>query len=548
MHRYREIISVWARHGFGDLLAGLNLDKYLDFGEKYLHLHVAPIPHLTRAQRVRMALEELGPAFIKLGQMMSNRPDLLSSDLLTELEKLQDAVPPFPDAEARTVVEAELGGPIDRHFANFGATPVASASMAQVHKAVLLTGEEVAVKVQRPGLDDLLKVDLEIMFHLAALLERYVQGMNILSPVTICEEFERTIKKELDFSREASQLERFANAFSDARHFKVPKVYGSFTTRRLLVLEYIHGVKVTNRQGLLDAGLDPKAAARNGAGIIFRQIFELGYFHADPHPGNILVLEGNVICLLDYGMVGSISPAHRDHLVSVLIGMVERDAGRISKTLMQLAVHPIESAESLEYHVGELLDEYVYVTLRELRVGDFLRKLIRLILEHKLKMLPGFYLLLKTVVTVEGVAGRLDPEFDMVEQFRPFARRIMRERLSPKRLLSDLYHTAWDLSPLLREFPSEARGILDLVKRGKIRIEFQHRGLEPLLEVHERIVNRIVFALVLASLVIGSSLVVLAGVPPTWQGIPIIGLGGFSVAALLGFWLLVNILRKGKIH
>jgi ubiquinone biosynthesis protein len=548
INRFREILGVFVKHGFGDLSDILHLDKYLDLGTKYFRLppRVATA-HLTRPERFRTALEELGPTFIKLGQMVGNRPDLLAPEWAAALEKLQDDVPPFPSAEAKAVVAAQFGEPLDSLFRHFGELPIASASMAQVYKAELLTGEKVAVKVQRPGIEDLVKVDLEIMFHLAFLLEKYVQGMDVLNPMSICEEFERTIVKELDFSLEASQMERFAQASADLSIFYVPKVHRSLTSRMVLTIEFIDGMKISNLEGIRHAGMDPGRIADDLSQVLMHQVFTQGFFHADPHPGNILVMADRTICFLDYGMVGSLSPTHRDRLLDILVGVAEQDPGRIAKTLIQLAYQPSDIVEDLEFQVGELLEAYSFVTLKDFRIGEFLNRLIRLIITNRLRMPPGFYLMLKAVVTLEGVSRRLDPEFDMVESIKPFAKKAMKARLRPGRLARDMYFGALDLTPMLKEFPAQARDILGLIKRGKLRIEFQHQGLEPILKTHERMMTRLVFALVLASLIIGSSLVVLSGIPPKWYGVPVIGVAGFVSAAVVGFWLLVSIiLRKGS--
>jgi ubiquinone biosynthesis protein len=548
INRFREILSVFVKHGFGDLSDTLHLEKYHDLGSKYFRFPARVIaPHLTRAERFRTALEELGPTFIKLGQMVGNRPDLLAPDWACELEKLQDSVPPFPTAQARASIESQFGKPIEALFRNFADTPIASASMAQVHKAELHSGESVAVKVQRPGIEDMVKVDLEIMFHLAYLLEKYVQGMDALNPVSICEEFERTILKELDFGLEASSMERFAQASADMAVFYVPKVYRAFTSRKILTTEFINGFKVSNIEGIRHAGLDPARIAAHLSEVLLHQVFKQGFFHADPHPGNILILKDGTICFLDYGMVGSLSPSHRDRLLDILVGVAGQDAARIAKTLLQLAFQPTDIVEDLEFQVGDLLETYSFVTLKDFRIGEFLNRLIRLIIRNRLRMPPGFYLMLKSVVTLEGVSRRLDPDFDMVERIKPFARKAMRDRLRPDRLAREMYQGALDLSPLLKEFPAQARDILGLIKRGKLRIEFQHQGLEPMLRSHERLMTRLVFALVLASLIIGSSLVVHSGIPPKWHDVPVIGVAGFLGAALIGFWLLVSILRSGRL-
>jgi ubiquinone biosynthesis protein len=299
--------------------------------------------------------------------------------------------------------------------------------------------------------------------------------MDVLNPVAICEEFERTILKELDFSLEASQMERFAQASADLATFYVPKVHRSRTGRHVLATEFIEGFKVSNLEGLRHAGMEPGRIAVDLSNVLLHQVFNQGFFHADPHPGNIIIMADRTVCFLDYGMVGSLSPTHRERLLDILVGVASQDAARIAKTLLVLAYQPSDIVEDLEFQVGELLEAYSFVALKDFRIGEFLNRLIRLIIRNRLRMPPGFYLMLKAVVTLEGVARRLDPSFDMVESIKPFAKKAMKERLRPDRLARDMYYGAMDLTPMLKEFPAQARDILGLIKRGKLRIEFQHQ-------------------------------------------------------------------------
>ena len=548
INRYREIITVLVKHGFGDLVTNTNLEKYIDFGKKLLSgKRIPKIAYYSRWERIRMALEELGPTFIKFGQIMSNRPDLLPQELIIELEKLQDSVPPFAEKAARQLIEEELGKPISTTFKRFISTPIASASIAQVHKAILMNGEKVVIKVQRPRIEQIIEVDLEIMLHLATLMEKHIKGMDILNPVGIVKEFERSIRKEIDFKIEATHIERFGRNFQDDMNIYVPKVYRNYTTKKILTMEFIDGIKVSNIEAVLKSGNDPKIIASRGADLVLKQIFEHGFFHADPHPGNILVLNNNIICFLDFGMMGVLLPKHREYLGSIIIGIVNKDAKRITKTLVLFSTNSrIENIERLEYQVSELIEQYSYLPLKDINVGELLNKGIKLILAHKIEIPPDLYLLSKALITIESVGRNLDPDFDMVKHTEPFAKKLLKERLSPRKLAKDLYLSATEFTLLLRDFPSEIREIIKQIKLGQFKIEFEHKGLEPMLKKHDQISNRIAFAIVLASLIIGSSLIVLSGIPPKWNGIPIIGIVGFLGAGLMGFWLLVSILRHGK--
>jgi len=548
MTRYREIIQVLVKHGFGDLITRSNVERYIDRGRKLLPGRSdAEIASLSRWERVRMVLEELGPTFIKFGQIMSNRPDLLPQELIAELAKLQSEVPPFSDEEAKNLIEEELGRPVSEIFAEYSPTPIASASIAQVHRATLLHGEEVAIKVQRPGIEQIIKTDLEIMFDLATLMEKHIQEMDILHPVAVVKEFKRSIKREIDFNIEAAAIERFGRNFQDDDTIYVPKVYRDYSTRKVLTMEFIDGVKASSAEVLINAGLDPKLLASRGADLVLKQVFEHGFFHADPHPGNMVALPENVVCFLDFGMMGSLSLVHREALSNILVGVVNQDAAGITKTVLKLARNQyIEDAEQLEYEIYELLEQYSHRSLKSVNMGVLLNQMVSVVVKHRLRIPPNFYLLSKALITIEGVGRLLDPDFDMVKHTEPFAKKLLRERLNPLKLTKDFYLSVIDLSILLRDLPAETREILAQIKEGKTRIEFEHKGLDPMLKTLDQISNRISFSIVLSSLIVGSALIMRAEIPPKVYGVPIIGALGFVAAGVMGFWLLVSILRHGK--
>lgn len=494
-----------------------------------------------------MALEELGPTFVKLGQILSTRPDLIPVEFIQELSKLQDHVPPFPYPEVEQIIESELGTPLGNIFQHLKETPLASASLGQVHRARFADGEEVVVKVQRPGIQRTIEVDMEIMLHLATLMERHLEGWDLHRPTKVVEEFARTLEKELDYTIEASNMEHFARQFMDDQSIYVPKIYRETTTSRVLTMEYVDGIKASEIDRIQLASLDQKEIAHRGADLILKQIFIHGFFHADPHPGNIFILPNNIICYLDFGMMGRIDRQTRENFADLVMSIVRRDEGKAGDALLRLTLWEDEPERStLERDLGEFMDLHFYRPLKELKFGKLLRQLLEMASKHRLRVALDLFLMLKALSTIEGVGRMLDPDFDITEHAEPFIRRIQWDRLHPRRIAGDIFDTGAEIVHLLKEIPRELREILKKARQGKVKMEFEHRGLEPMLATHDRISNRIAFAIILASLVIGSSLIVLADIPPKWHGIPVIGLAGFLVAGVMGFWLLVSILRHGK--
>ena len=548
IQRYRQILTVLFKYGFGDLVHTLKIEQYLEIGLQMIsRKRREKIETLSRAERVRMAMEELGPTFIKMGQILSTRPDLLPVEFIQELGKLQDHVPPFEYAQVKDIIERELGVPLGQLFKDFEETPLASASIGQVHRARLVDGDVVVVKVQRPGIRKTIEVDLEIMLHLATLMERHLKAMEIHRPTRIVEEFARTLEKELDYTIEAAHTERFAMQFIDDTTVYVPKIYREATTSRVLTMEYVSGIKASEIARLDEAGLDRREIARRGFDLIMKQVFVHGFFHADPHPGNIFILPGNVICYLDFGMMGRIGRKSRENFADLIMNIVRRDEVKVTDALVRLTISDEEpNHNALERDVAEFIDQHFYRPLKELDLGKLLHQLLEMAARHRLTVPPDLFLMIKALSTAEGVGRVLDPDFDATERAAPFVRRIQLQRLHPKRVAEDIYDSGSDFLHLIKEIPGELREILRQARQGRVKIEFEHRGLENMLSTHDRISNRLAFAIVLASLIIGSSLIVLSGIPPKWHGIPVIGLAGFIIAGVMGLWLLVSIIRRGS--
>ncbi len=547
--RYRQITLVLLKHGLGDLVTRLGLHKQLGIGKKTMqkHHHARQAADLTRWQRVVLILQELGVSFVKLGQLASTRPDLIPPEACSELEKLQDTVKPFPFEQVKEIVEAELGKPLEQAYKSFCHKPIASASVSQVHKAVLPDGSVVAVKVQRPDIRKTLEVDLDIMFHLAVLTEKHFPQLDTIDPVGVVSEFSRAIKRELDFENEAGNIERFRRNFTNDKTVHIPKVYRDFTTGKVLTMEYLDGVKVSDIDTLARGNYDTKLIAKRGANFILKQIFEDGFFHGDPHPGNILILPDNVIGPLDYGMTGSLTGKNRDYLGDMLAGIIRRNARQMAQAL--IGVSRLEAAsdiESLEADMNDFVEQYLYLPLKDIRMNRLFAQLLQILMQHKIKLPPVFYLLFKALIMVEGNGRRIDPDFEIIEHMRPFVIRFMKKRFALSKLKKDFLTAGLNWQALLCDLPGDMRHIIGQVKHGKVHIEFEHKGLEPMLKTHERISNRITYGMVLSSLIIGSSLVVLSGLPPKWHNIPLIGIAGFIAAGILGFTMLTSIFKQDK--
>jgi len=547
--RYSEILGVLFNFGFEDLVISLKVEHYLDLGRQLLFFkRKEKIEHYSRAERLRMALEELGPTFIKLGQILSTRPDLLPPDFLEELAKLQDEVPPFSWPEAKGILEAELGPAWSEVLDQVAPEPLAAASIGQVHLARLVEGEEpVAVKIQRPGIKRIVEVDLEILFHLATLMERHLEGWAVHKPTEVVEEFGRTMEREMDYRSEAANLERLAADFLKDQRVYVPKVFREASTGRVLTMEYIQGIKADQIARLRTEGFDLKELAERGADLVMEQILIHGFFHADPHPGNIVVLPGHVVCFLDLGMVGRLDRSTREDLVDLVMAIVRRNETALVEVLLRLTVWEEEpDRRALGRELRDFIEGHLDRPLKELELGRLMQQLFRLAAKYQLGVPPDLLLLLKALTSIEGLGRRLDPDFDMIEKARPFVERIQRERFHPRRLAGDLWDFGKELVGVVKELPGELRTILRLARQGKLKLEFEHLGLDPILNTLDRVGNRLAFAIVLASLIIGSSLVVLSGIPPKWHDIPVIGLAGYVAAGIMGFWLLISILRGGR--
>jgi ubiquinone biosynthesis protein len=547
LRRIREITTVLAKYGFPDVVALLRLERTVAMGRRLRPWRSRVAPSGTKAQRLRQALEELGPTFVKFGQALSTRPDLVPADLVAELSRLQDTVASLPPGVAEASIEAEFGLPIARVFERFDPVPVAAASIAQVHRARLVGGEDVAVKIRRPGIEAIIERDLGILGLIARLAERYLPDSDLYQPSTLVSEFTRAIRRELDFSREGRTIERFARNSAGDTTVRFPRVHWPQTTAGVLTMEYMDGTKVSDV--LADpTTFDARLIAARGGELLLKQVLRDGLFHADPHPANIFVMPDNVICLLDFGSVGRVDRPLRDALASLLDAVVHEDAERVAAAILSIGrpLHKLDAAQ-FRRDLADAIDGYVGVPLQDLSIASLLQDALAVMRRHRLQFPSDLMLLARAFVTIEGVGRRLDPTFNMVEHARPVVAGILRDRLAPSAVASRVADMGREMAVAMRTLPRDLVEIVGKARDDRLQIQFVHRNLEHFVQEMDRASNRLSFAVVIAALVVGSSFVLQGGAGPQLFGLPAIGLVGFVAATVLGLWLAVGILRSGRL-
>jgi len=550
IRRYRTILGILIKYGFGQFVEQLNINYYLELGRKIVTLGTAPkeIERLGQPQRLRLALEELGPTFIKLGQLLSTRPDLIPREYIDELKKLQDRVPSVPQDRIRAAVERELGYPAEELFAEFDPDPIAAASIAQVHHGRLKDGSKVVFKIRRPGIVDVIETDLDILMGLAYLIEHHVPGGELYDPVGLVKEFRRTIHRELDFTREARTIERFAANFADDETVHVPQIHWDYSGETVLTMEHIEGIKVNDLDRLRTEGYDLKIIASRGADLFLRQVLEFGLFHGDPHPGNIFILPENRVCMVDYGMVGHIGEELKQQLVDLLLAILQRDVDRIIDQLLYSGELTDESnLKALKRDLSEFIEDYYELPLQEIKVGKLLGDFVEILTHYRIRFPSDLMLLARALVAMEGLGRQLDPDFNMIGYLRPWLERLVKERLSPGNLGRDFGRVAQSYLSLARNLPTDIKEFINRVNRNKFKIDLEHRGLEKLITDLDKASNRISFSLLIAALIVGSSLIMQTDKGPLLFGFPILGFLGYSVAGILGLWLAIAILRSGRL-
>jgi ubiquinone biosynthesis protein len=542
----------FVRNGFGFIVKELGLFDMLSFPRRWFiegdlddEVHTK-----TTGERVRLFLEELGPAFVKMGQIASTRPDIVPAGIIKEREKLQDHVPPFSFEQVQQIMEEELGATGDTIFREFQAKPLAAASIGQVHYAVLHSGEPVAVKVQRPDIRNTIETDLEILQDLAQLAEKRLEWASRYQLGDIVEELAKSLRTELDYTIEGRNAEKIAKQFELTKNIRIPHVYWEYSTKRILTMEYIQGSKLNEQVELENKGFNCKILAERLVRSVLHQILIEGFFHGDLHPGNVWALPGEVIVFIDFGMVGRLTPEIKYHFASLVIAMMRQSTDGVIKAITRMGIVPDDvHLDRLRSDVDQLREKYLNVPLSQVSLGESVNDLFAVALQHHIRMPADLTILGKTLLTLEGIVQKLDPELSILKIAEPFGRQLLKERFHPKKMAGSAWNNIVNHAEVLTNLPKHIHDITSILKKGKMRMEVTIPELDRFLTKLDRISNRLSFSIVLLSfsivmvgLIIGSALGRQTSI--LWN-LPAIEIG-FGVATLMFLWLLFSIFKSGR--
>jgi ubiquinone biosynthesis protein len=545
--RLSEIAQVAVKHGFGYFFETHRLTDLLPWGRREAITDGVPS---QRGQHLRELLDELGPTFVKFGQLLSTRPDVVPPDILTELQGLQDDVRPFPAADVERVVYEDLGLSIERLFLEFDERPLAAASIGQVHRAVLPNGRVVAVKVQRPNAPRQIEADIALLYQAARIARERVRALDFIDARLLVDEFARSIRQELDYRSEARNAEAFRRNFAGHPHVRIPRVYWSYTRARVLTMEFLEGTKLAD----LDFASLPTDERRALAYVIadtwMTMIFRHGFFHADPHPANVFVIASpEVIGLVDFGQAGKLTDDDMSKLTALFIDAANERVDLLPRRLADLGVrYPREREEEFLTELREIYYRYYGVSLAEIDPLQVIREAFELIYSMNLRLPTRFVMLDKAIATLGSVGVELYPDFNVFEVAKPYARNLMLERFSPQRVLSRAHKESLEILRVARDMPFQVHDFLEEIRDGQIEVGFVHKGLDEFMHKLDVAFNRLVVALVVTGGLIGSSLIgIFADSGPHILGIHIISAIGFVLAGVLGLWLLWGVVRSGRL-
>ena len=554
-NRIRQITNVFLKYGFGKVIDQIHLGRFIPFRKRMRTFgQWPPVKSPSAPEQLRMAFAELGPSFIKLAQILSSRPDLITKRYAEEFKKLQDRVPPFPVDEAIRIVEQETGRNLQDIFIEFDRTPIAAASIAQVFRGKLIDGSDIIIKVQRPHIREQIETDIAILTYAANLLEKYIPESSFFNPTGIIEEFSRTVRKELDFVEEARNCMRFRRNFEQNTDIYIPRVFEEHITDKVIIMEHIEGVRIDDIANITRQGLDRKRLAKVGVDAYFKQILEDGFFHADPHPGNIFAMPSGQIGFMDFGIVGRVTPELRETMASTFLALIHKDFDKLIDQYIELGLVPehvdLEAfRREFKADLMDFLDPLYGMTLGEIHFNfaDYLESVTHIALKHNMKIPSDLLLVNKAMLVLESLGSELDPEFDFIAAAEPYATKLIKDRLRPGRLYEKARKNVMEASDFVMLFPKQLRQIIQKVLKDDIGVKMTHIGMDKLIKDMDRSSNRIAFSMIISAILLSSAIMHATGAGPSIFGFSLLGMSAFGIAFVLGIWLIISIIRSGRL-
>jgi ubiquinone biosynthesis protein len=545
--RLRELAGILVRHGFGDVVSRSGLVGVLErAGEMLAGGRDPALAGMEPPVRVRMALEAMGPTFVKLGQVLATRVDLLAPDRIAEFEKLQTSVPAVPFAELLPELQEALGASPHQLFLELDERAHAAASIAQVHRAKLQDGTPVVLKIRRPGIRAKIDADLRILGYIASVAQAELPELARFQPAEMVAQFGRSLNRELDLAAEARSQDRFARNFADDPDIVIPRIHWAHTSSVMNVQDYVEGVPGNDLDLVERAGLDRKVLARRGADAVLKMILRDAFFHADPHPGNVFYLPGNRLCIIDFGMTGRLSPTRRDQIVDLLAALSRRDERGMMEVLLDWTSTGDVDESRLANDLGELVFTYEHLALQEIRLGQLLSDITAIMRDHHIVLPADLTLLFKALISLKGLGRQLDPDFHLVDHLCPFVRGVILDRYQPKAVAKRMQHALSAVVNALQGLRGDVSWLLRDARRGRMKIELDLKRLDHFGQQIIRSANRLTVGVVTAALIVGSSIVMTVKGGPEVLGLPVFGLLGFLLASLIGLWLVWSIWRSRK--
>ena len=546
--RFNQILAVLFEEGFDFLLTKIGLKHHVPLS-RILKSKLKKREDIKPEVRLRRIFEKLGPTFIKFGQVLSVRPDLIPKHYSAELEKLQDRVPSFSFNEVRDTLEKELGKKVEHLFQEFDKKPIASASISQVHKATLKTGEKVAVKIQRPDVKKTMEADIEIMFYIAELMEKHFDNIRRYKPVKIINEFKEWTEKELDFRIEARNAKRFYQNFHGSKTVYIPKVYDELTSEKVLTLEFIDGIELHDLKAIKKGRIDFNKIIKNGFEAIMTQVFVHGIFHADPHPGNLIIRKDNSIAFVDFGIVGYFDDRLKNKSTDLLYGIVSQDEELVMDTLVGMGLEGDSiDYEELKADISFIIQPLQHSSIKDIKISRVLEDILDIALKHKLKVPAPFVLFGKTIIILEGLALEYDPNFKLVETAKPFVEKLVERRKNPFYVWKTLVHNMDRYRKFFEEFPEKTERALDRIQKGTIKVDIEDTDIRKLSLEIDRSSNRVAYGLLISALLITSAILIQVEKGPLILGMPFLSFFSFFFASVLLFVLFISILREKMRH